>query len=133
MKKYLLDTHTLIWAIADDDKLAKPVLSLLQDNGCTVFVSVISLWEITLKQSVGKLGLSFALRDIPRYCQEMGFSLISLKPLEVLDFEKLPPKKHHKDPFDRMLVCQCIANGYVLVSKDARMSEYKANGLECVW
>jgi len=132
MKKYLLDSHTLIWAIADDDKLPRPILDLLQDKACPLFVSAISLWEIALKQSIKKLELNFTIGDIPLYCQQMGFSLMPLIPLEVLDFVKLPQKKNHKDPFDRMLVCQCIANGYTLVSKDARMAEYKVDGLECI-
>ena len=75
----------------------------------------------------------FAVEDIPMYCQQMGFYLIPLKPLEVLGFLKLQQNKNHKDPFDRMLIYQCVANDYVLVSKDAKMEEYKENGLKCIW
>jgi len=133
MKKLMLDTHVLLWAIGNSDKLSPQIAEEIRNGRKDVFVSAISLWEIVLKQSIEKLELNFALEDIPMYCQQMGFSLIPLKPLDVLGFKKLPKKENHKDPFDRMLVYQCIANGYVLVSKDARMAGYKDDGLECVW
>jgi PIN domain nuclease of toxin-antitoxin system len=129
----MLDTHVLLWTIGNSDKLSQPIVEQISDRNNNVFVSAISLWEIVLKQSIGKLELNFAIEDIPKYCQQMGFYLIPLKPLEVLGFLKLPPKKNHKDPFDRMLIYQSIANEYVLVSKDKKMDEYKDNGLKCIW
>ena len=133
MKKLMLDTHVLLWAIGDSNKLPLQIAEQISDRRNEVFVSAVSLWEIALKQSIEKLELNFAIEGIPIYCQQMGFTLIPLKPSEVFAFLKLPKKKDHKDPFDRMLVCQCVANGYVLVSKDANMARYKDNGLECVW
>jgi PIN domain nuclease of toxin-antitoxin system len=126
----MLDTHVLLWTIGNSDKLSPLIAEQISDRNNEVFVSAISLWEIVLKQSMEKLSLNFAIEDIPKYCQQMGFYLIPLKPLEVLGFSKLPPKKNHKDPFDRMLIYQCIANDYVLVSKDANMVMYKDNGLQ---
>jgi len=133
MKKLMLDTHVLLWAIGSSDKLSPHIAEQISNRENEVFVSAITLWEIVLKQSIGKLDLSFAIEDIPMYCQQMGFYLVPLKPLEVLGFLKLPQKKNHKDPFDRMLIYQCIANDYVLVSKDTKMEEYKENGLKCIW
>ena len=133
MKKLMLDTHVLLWAIGDSKKLPPHIASLISDPKNEVCVSAITLWEIVLKQSMEKLELNFTMEDIPTYCRQMNFTLAPLNPLEVLDFLKLPQKPNHKDPFDRMLVCQCIANGYTLVSKDAKMAGYKENGLECVW
>ena len=129
----MLDTHVLLWAIGNSDKLPPLITEQLCDRNNEVFVSAVSLWEIVLKQSIDKLELNFAIDDIPKYCQEMGFYLIPLTPLEVLDFLKLPTMKNHKDPFDRMLICQCIANDCILVSKDAKMAEYKDIGLKCIW
>ena len=129
----MIDTHVLLWAIGNSEKLSANVAEHLSNKENEVFVSAISLWEIVLKQSIEKLELNFAVEDIPKYCYEMGFHLIPLKPLEVLGFLKLPTKKNHKDPFDRMLIYQCIANGYELVSKDSKMEIYKENGLKCIW
>ena len=133
MKTLMLDTHVLLWAIGNSDKLSPQIAEQISDKKNEVFVSAISLWEIVLKQSTGKLELSFAVEDIPMYCRQMGFSLIPLKPSDVLGFLKLPQKEHHKDPFDRMLICQCVANGYVLASKDMKMAGYRDCGLECIW
>ena len=129
----MLDTHVLLWAIGSSDKLSPQIAEQISDRNNEVFVSTISLWEIVLKQSIEKLELNFPIENIPIYCQQMGFYLIPLKPLEVLGFLKLPQKKNHKDPFDRMLIYQCIVNDYVLVSKDAKMEVYKENGLKCIW
>ena len=133
MKKLLLDTHILLWAIGNSDELSPVVADRISAEENEVFVSAISLWEIALKHSVGKLEINFAIEDIPKYCQQMGFYLIPLKPLEALGFLRLPPKKNHKDPFDRMLIYQCIENDYVLVSKDTKMTIYQNDGLKCIW
>jgi len=133
MKKLMLDTHVLLWAIGKSDELSPHVTEHISNKENEVFVSAISLWEIALKHSVGKLMLNFAVEDIPKYCQEMNFYLISLKPLEALGFLKLPLKINHKDPFDRMLIYQCISGNYTLVSRDDKMKFYENDGLECIW
>jgi PIN domain nuclease of toxin-antitoxin system len=83
--------------------------------------------------TIGKLELNFAIENIPDYCQQMDFELIPLKPLEALGVFKLPPKNNHKDPFDRMLIYQCITGNYTLISKDEKMQLYGVDGLKCIW
>jgi len=134
MKKYLLDTHAFIWAITDDDQLSKSVLNLLQDKSSVLFVSVVSFWELAIKLQKGKLYLEdFQIQNLSFYCQKLGITQIPLTLKEAVDFATFPFAENHKDPFDRMLVCQCIAHGYTLVSKDEKMAVYRENGLECVW
>jgi PIN domain nuclease of toxin-antitoxin system len=133
MKKLLLDTHILLWTIGNSDELSPKIADYISAKENEVFVSAISLWEIALKHSMRKLELNFAIEDIPKYCQQMDFCLIPLKPLDALGFLRLPPKKNHKDPFDRMLIYQCIVNDYVFVSKDTKMTMYQDDGLKCIW
>jgi PIN domain nuclease of toxin-antitoxin system len=134
MKKYLLDTHTLIWAVVDDDKLSKPVLKILQDNDSQLFVSAVSLWEIAIKYGKGKLDLeNFQIQNIPDYCRRLMIQQIPLLPEEATNYSNFPFAENHKDPFDRMLIYQCFANDYILVSKDAKMAAYKDNGLKYIW
>jgi PIN domain nuclease of toxin-antitoxin system len=134
MKKLLLDTHTLLWAIGKSDELSPNTIEQLQDTKNKVFVSAVSLWEIALKYSLGKLILgALSVENIPVYCMKIGFEMLPLEPLEVLGFHLLPTKKNHKDPFDRMLIYQCIRNKYILVSKDSKMKLYEENGLKCIW
>ena len=105
MKKLLLDTHALLWAIGKSDELSQNIIEQLQDAKNKVFVSAISLWEIALKHSLGKLVLdAFSVENIPVYCKKIGFELLPLEPLEALGFHLLPAKENHKDPFDRMLI-----------------------------
>jgi len=131
--KLLLDTHTLLWTIGKTYKLSKKVIRKIKDPDNEILVSAVSLWEIALKASLGKLIVDFEIRNIPEYCKEMGFELIPLEPMDALNSSQLPQKKDHKDPFDRMLIYQSINNKYTLISTDTRMEIYKADGLKYIW
>ncbi len=129
----MLDTHVLLWTIGDSDKLSTRIVRQITNKENQVFVSAISLWEIALKCSIGKLELNFAPENIPKYCQQMDINFIPLLPTEALEFLKLPTKKDHKDPFDRMLVYQSIKGDYTLVSRDNKMKFYEKDGLKSIW
>jgi len=134
MRKYLLDSHTLIWAIVDDTKLSNKVLNILQDRDNELFISAVSFWEIAIKVGKGKLDLkNFDLKLLPYYCSKLEIRQINLMPDEAINYATLTIYEEHKDPFDRMLICQCIKNGYTLISKDGKMTIYEKEGLNCVW
>ena len=134
MRKYLLDTHTLIWAILQSNKLSKPVLKILQDNNSQLFASAVSFWEMAIKHGKGKMNWeNLQIQELSNYCKILGIKQIPLSPEDAINYSSFPFAENHKDPFDRMLIYQCIANDYVLVSKDAKMDVYKANGLQCIW
>lgn len=132
MKKLMLDTHVLLWVIGKSDELSPRMAECIIDSENEVYVSAVSLWEIALKYSLGKLTLGFEIEDIPKYCEQMGFYLIPLEPSEALNSLKLPYKENHKDPFDRMLIYQCIVHNYTLVSRDKKIKAYKSEGLNYV-
>jgi PIN domain nuclease of toxin-antitoxin system len=132
--RLLLDTHTLLWSIGKTDELSERAVQEIKNINNEILVSAVSLWEIALKYSIGKLIMdSFDIKKIPEYCEEMGFELVPLEPLDALNSLYLPQKNIHKDPFDRILIYQCIKNGYIFVSKDTRIKVYKENGLEFIW
>jgi len=134
MRKYLLDTHTLIWAIVHDDKLSKPVLKVLQDSNSKLFVSAVSFWELSIKHRQGKMNWdNLQLKEIPYYCNLLGIEQIPLMPEEAINYSDLPFYDNHKDPFDRMLIYQCIKGRYTLISRDDKMKMYANDGLECIW
>ena len=134
MKKYLLDSHTLIWAIGNSKRLPKQVLEILQDGDTQVFVSAVSLWEIAIKHGKGKLNLEkFQIQNIPDYCKEMELQQIPLMPDVAIGYSMLPFYENHKDPFDRMLIYQCIRGDYTLISRDDKMRVYVKDGLKCIW
>ena len=131
--KLLLDTHTLLWAIGKTRELAKTVIAEIKNPDNEILVSAVSLWEIALKHGIEKLKVNFDIKNIPEYCRKMDFELIPLEPLDALNSARLSPKSDHKDPFDRMLIYQCIKNKYTLVSKDTRMALHKEDGLTFLW
>jgi len=134
MRKYLLDTHTLIWAIVDKNKLSKLVLKILQDNDSELFVSAVSFWEIAIKHGRGRMDLeNFQIQNIPDYCRKLEIKQIPLIPEDAINYSSLPFYENHKDPFDRMLIYQSISGHYILISKDNKMNYYEDAGLECIW
>lgn len=132
--KLLLDTHTLLWSIGDSSELSDIATDTISNLENQVFVSAVSLWEISLKYSIGKLHITnFDIVKIPYYCKEMGFTLVPLSPQDALDYISLPIKDNHRDPLDRMLIFQCIKNKFIFISKDTHLSKYKSSGLKYLW
>jgi PIN domain nuclease of toxin-antitoxin system len=126
---YLLDTHYLIWAIADSKKISKNIMDLISDAEQQVFVSTISFWEVALKSSMGKIEIpGFQPEDIPEICKKIGFEIIELSAADSSSYHQLKAS-YHKDPFDRMLIWQAIRNGHTLISSDDQVNKYRSEGL----
>lgn len=126
----LIDTHVLLWALFDPSKLSRKEQEALTDKNNKVFVSLISLWEISLKYALGKLELKqISPEELPKFIVQMGFETITLDSREASTFHQLP-KMAHWDPFDRMLIWQAVHRQYVLMSHDRSFTEYKSKGLE---
>ena len=126
----LVDTHIIIWWLVYPDKIKKTFFDYLIDEKNSVYVSAVSLWEISLKQSIGKLKLSgVEPKDLINLIEESGFELIDLSAKEAVSFDKIPKYKN-KDPFDRMLVWQSIYNNYYFMSSDSKVKEYEKDGLK---
>ena len=128
--KYLLDTHILLWTRLDPDKLTASQRTILSDHNTQKYISSLSMWEISLKYSLGKLTLGSHTPE------EFLTSLLSLR-LEVLEptteqfasFYRLPTVIGHKDPFDRMLIWQAIQSNVTLLSADRKLADYRLHGL----
>ncbi len=121
--KLLLDTHTFIWWDSEPHKLSSNALAHLQNPVNVIFLSVASVWEMQIKNQLGKLQLRLPLADIVEG-QKQNNGLIELPILSehVLALDSLP--LHHKDPFDRLLIAQANREGATLVSKDHLMAAY---------
>jgi len=130
---FLLDSHTLLWAILDQKKLSRKVLHILEDSKNEVFVSAVTFWEISLKYALGKLDLNNILPDdLPGLSSQTGFTLLPLLPFEAASYYRLDAG-WHRDPFDRMLVWQALQNKLTILSKDKNIALYKSIGLQLVW
>jgi len=116
----LLDTHALLWWLADDPKLSSRSRELIADPANQVAVSAVSGWEIGIKQALGKLDVDpeRMLAEV----QDNGFALLNVNFKHGLAAGALPP--HHRDPFDRMLIAQAQCEGLKLISIDEALAEY---------
>ena len=120
----LLDTHVALWAIAGDPTLGEDFLDRLRHDP-DVFLSPVSLWEITIKQSAGKLA---GPSDLAECVRDMGFRELPVTHVHGIVAGRLP--LHHRDPFDRMLVAQAVTEGLTLASRDASMALYDVDILK---
>lgn len=127
--KVLVDTHALLWATAEPERLGRAARDLLEDVDVDAFVSVASVWEAAIKCSLGKLSLSLPLPElVARHVVGRGFRLLPVEAHHALAVERLP--WHHRDPFDRLLVAQAALEGLVLISRDEALDPY---GVRRVW
>lgn len=117
--RFLLDTHVVLWALADDDRLTPQLGELISDGRNDVLVSTASVWEIAIKAASGKLD---APSDLLEALTDAQFQPLAIEHEHAVRAGLLP--RHHDDPFDRMLVAQAAAEGLTLVTADRRLGAY---------
>ena len=123
---FLIDTHVLLWLDQTPERLSEYMLALLRDPRHTIYCSAASLWEIAIKQSVNKLaGSGSAVAMLERY----GITELPITGRYAELTRALP--MHHRDPFDRMLVAQAMAEHLVLITADRSMLAYEVAILSC--
>lgn len=125
MKRLLLDTHAFLWWLSDDAALGDSARGAIEDGRNEVYVSAASVWEIAIKQALGKLE---APDDLDRIVEEEDFIRLPISLFHAEAAGKLPPL--HQDPFDRMLVAQAQAEGLVIVTGDAHIPRYGVRTLD---
>lgn len=129
---YLLDTHYMLWSIADSKKLSAKAKEVITNPENSIIVSAVSFWEVSLKSSLGKLEISgFKPEDLPDACLNIGFKIAKLSAQECSTYHRLNAV-YHKDPFDRMLIWFAIQNNYTMISVDRNVKKYISEGLK-IW
>lgn len=120
--KILLDTHVLLWVAGDPKQLSAQARKLLEDPQNQLYFSAASLWEISIKNKLGRTDFKVDLPVLRRNLLDYGFEEIAINSAHTLAVEALP--NIHKDPFDRMLVAQTIVEGIMLMTADSAVAEY---------
>lgn len=121
--RILLDTCTFLWIVTDSPELSAHARQLYIDPGNEVFLGSVSTWEISIKYALGKLPLPESPdRFIPAQRERHGIEPLSLKEDATLYLTRLPSL--HRDPFDRMLICQAITNDLVIMTPDELILQY---------
>jgi PIN domain nuclease of toxin-antitoxin system len=130
---YILDTHILLWTRLEPSKLAKPQRSILESSTDRKFVSTLTIWELSLKFSLGKLDLGgHTPEEFMSTAYKLGLQVIAPTPDQFASFHQLPKNIAHKDPFDRMLIWQAIQSDMCLISSDVKLAAYEVHGLTLV-
>ena len=123
---HIIDTHILLWLLAEPEKLTATAKTILQED--ELYISMASLWEIAIKQSNGKLDLPFTPEELYAICLERDIQVKQILPSHLNQLEKLP--KIHNDPFDRLIICQSIAENIPILTHDGKIPLYP---VETVW
>ena len=123
---YLLDTHTLIWFLADSPELS-PIACNAICSDATIYTSYVSLWEMAIKMSLGKLGLPYKFREIVQMCREENIVLLDMNSDDLDTLESLP--FIHRDPFDRLLIAQAQSRNLTIITRDTIIPKYDVKTL----
>lgn len=116
---YLLDTHVLLWCLENSPRLKPSAIQLISDPNNIIFVSTVSVWEITVKKMLGKLDVPDNLAEI---IEETAFKPLVITFEDALAIETLPDL--HNDPFDRLLIAQAQVHRLTLITHDAHCIAY---------
>jgi len=124
--RYLLDTHALIWYFEDYTKLPAKIETLIDNPEVEIFVSAVSLWEIAIKISIGKLNISYA--NFHTKLKESGFGLLEMESNSFPTLLELP--LIHRDPFDRLIIAASMAQNLIIITSDENIQKYD---IQWVW
>jgi PIN domain nuclease of toxin-antitoxin system len=129
----LLDTHAFLWAAFEPERLSVRVRKTIADPSKEILLSTVSFWEISLKFALGKLTLTGCVPDdLVAVARRMGIAIVAPSGEEAAGFYRLPAAAH-KDPFDRMLIWQCLQRNWTLLTRDRGLDVYRALGLKTFW
>ena len=120
--KYIIDTHTFLWFSEGSTQLSIQSRKIIEDTNNEIFVSIASLWEISIKTSLSKLEISGTYESVLEDVINANMEILPINFLHTVYQNKLP--FHHKDPFDRMIVSQALAEKMSLISRDEILDNY---------
>lgn len=124
--KILLDTHIFLWFISGDSRLSTDVRDIIRDPDNEIYLSVVSVWESIVKYQLGKLPLPESPETyLPKQRELHQIASLTLDESSIAQLAKLPPL--HRDPFDRMLICQALQYGLTIATVDAAVRAYSVS------
>ncbi len=125
---YLLDTHTFLWVLNSPKAIPAPVQSICKNRSATLLVSIVTPWEMAIKNALGKLEAAYVLDNFETLLAQGGYTLLETTVQHVIRGGRLP--SHHRDPFDRLLAAQALDLKVPLLSRDKVFDLY---GVKRIW
>jgi PIN domain nuclease of toxin-antitoxin system len=123
--KYLLDTHLLLWAAGQPERLSTGARSMLENPSNQLLFSAASLWEVSIKNGLGRDDFSVNPRLLRRGLLDNGYVELPITSEHTVSLDNLP--SIHKDPFDRLLIVQAMVEGVTLLTSDALVARYSGS------
>ncbi|MFN0214493.1 MAG: type II toxin-antitoxin system VapC family toxin [Saprospiraceae bacterium] len=129
---YLLDTHTFMWFVTDAPELSKKARNLMEQDDANLFLSIASIWEMAIKNSLGKLEIYTDFSTVPKDLTDNDIELLTIKYEHTAIVNRIP--FHHKDPFDRMIVAQALFENMDVIGVDEKFDEYfEGTEIKRIW
>jgi PIN domain nuclease of toxin-antitoxin system len=127
MKRYLIDTHIAIWALQNNNKLSSKIKSILEDESIEIFLSQVSLYEIAIKQKIGKLPeVQLSIRDLVIELELIDFQIMPIKNEHIDTYNLIDLVEDHRDPFDRLIIPTAFNENIPLISADEKFKNYQS-------
>ena len=133
--KILLDTQMLLWALTDSPSLPAQARTLILDADNEIYYSIISLWEIEIKHLINPVNLPISAEQVAAICADAGLLEVTLQQDSVFRLSALKRPEQaprHKDPFDRILICQAISGDMIFLTHDSLLSDYSIPNIRYV-
>ncbi len=130
--QFLIDTHIFIWFIQNSPSLSQMARSLIENENNKIFLSIASLWEISIKNSIGKLTINGKYETVIDDVNDNSIQILPINFAHTVEHNRLP--FHHRDPFDRIIVSQAIVENMNFISADAIFDDYlQGKSIERIW
>ncbi len=126
----ILDTHLVLWALTDDDRLMPSARELILNEKNKLFYSIASMWEVSIKHSIHPEIMTISGTEFMHYCEKAGYHRLSICDKHIISLETIHQKEGsiiHKDPFDCVLLAQAKAENFILLTHDSAFSTYDEN------
>ena len=126
--RYLLDTHVLIWSIDEEfNRIPQKTLNNIDNLENEIFISIASLWEITIKLNIGKFKPNLDIDDVYNYIRKSQLMILNIEENHLLEYRHLP--LIHREPFDRLIIATTISENLTLITHDKEIQKYPINWL----
>lgn len=130
--QFLIDTHTFLWFVSNAKELSKTTKILIEDGNNEIFLSIASLWEISIKTALGKLSIKGKYESVIDDVNDNSIQILPINFAHTVKQNRLP--FHHRDPFDRIIVSQAIVENMNFISADAIFDDYlKGISIKRIW
>ena len=130
--KYLIDTQALSYFLYDEKRLPEQIIDFIEDYENKGYVSVVSLHEIVVKNAKGQIIVPEPIVNVVPHIRETNLEIIPVNVHHIVRLETLERETIHKDPFDRLLIAQCIENRLTFLTSDGKVKLYEKYGLDYI-